>query len=88
MTRSDHELRGKGGAPRSVLGRALVVSEVALAVVLVSSASLLLQSFLRLHRLDLGFRAENVLLSEVNLPSSKYPDAGAITRFHRALLEH
>jgi putative ABC transport system permease protein len=87
MARSDRELRVKGGASHPVLRRALVVSEVALALVLVSAASLLLQSFIRLHRVELGFRAENVLVSEVNLPPSKYRDPGAITRFHRALLE-
>jgi putative ABC transport system permease protein len=67
--------------------RALVVTEIALAMVLVAGASLLLQSFLRLRRLDPGFRAEGVLVSEVNLPHSKYRDWPSIARFHRALLE-
>ncbi|MGH9389853.1 MAG: ABC transporter permease, partial [Vicinamibacteria bacterium] len=87
MSRSDRELRLKERAPRAGLRRALVVSELALAMVLVVGASLLLQSFVRLSRLDLGFGAENVLLSEINLPTSKYQDFRSIVRFHRALLD-
>lgn len=87
MSRPDLQLRLKERVARTGLRRALVVSELALAMVLVVGASLLLQSFVRLRRLDLGFRAENVLLSEINLPFSKYGDFRSITRFHRALLE-
>ena len=35
----------------------------------------------------MGFRAENVLLSEINLPVPKYQDYRSVARFHRALLE-
>jgi putative ABC transport system permease protein len=87
MSRPDLQLRLKERVPRTGLRRALVVSELALAMVLVVGASLLLQSFVRLRRLDMGFRAENVLLSEINLPASKYQDSRSITRFHRALLD-
>jgi len=87
MSRPDLQLRLKERVPRAGLRRALVVSELALAMVLVVGASLLLQSFVRLRQMDLGFRAENVLLSEVNLPASKYQDFRSITRFHRALLD-
>ncbi len=87
MSRSDRELQRKASAPRVGLRRLLVVSELALAMVLVVGASLLLQSFVRLHRLDPGFRAEGVLLSEINLPASKYRYWRSITQFHRALLE-
>jgi putative ABC transport system permease protein len=86
--RSDRELRFmKARTPAAGARRTLVVTEIALAMVLVAGASLLLQSFLRLRRLDPGFRAEGVLLSEVNLPHSKYGDWPSIVRFHRALLE-
>ena len=87
MSRPDLQLRLKERVARAGLRRALVISELALAMVLVVGASLLLQSFVRLRRLDLGFRAENVLLSEINLPFSKYRDYRSITRFHRALLD-
>jgi putative ABC transport system permease protein len=87
MTSSDRELRLKTRAPRAELRRALVVFEIGLAMVLVIAASLLVQSFVRLRRLDLGFQAENVLVSEVNLPASRYRDFRSIARFHEALLE-
>jgi putative ABC transport system permease protein len=87
MSRTERGLRLKERAPRAGLRRVLVVSEIALAVVLVVGASLLLQSFVRLRRLDLGFQAEGVLLSEVNLPQSQYGDWRSITGFHRALLQ-
>ena len=87
MSRPDLQLRLKDRSPRAGLRRGLVVSELALAVVLVAGASLLLQSFVRLRRMDLGFQADGVLLSEINLPPSQYPDWPSIVRFHRALLE-
>jgi putative ABC transport system permease protein len=40
----------------------LVVAEIALAVVLVSTAGLLIRSFIALHNVALGFRPENVLV--------------------------
>lgn len=75
------ELRGAGGrsaagtlklASRSVarggrLGGALVVAEVALAVVLVVGAGLLLKTLWRLSAIDPGFRAERVLAVDVEL---------------------
>jgi len=72
---------------RGRLGSALVVTEVALAVVLVTSAGLLVQSFVQLRQVDLGFRADNVLVADIGLPSSRYDDVGSISRFHQQLVE-
>jgi putative ABC transport system permease protein len=52
---------GSGGKERSHLRDALVVSEVALAVVLLAGAGLLIQSFLHLTRVDPGFDSHRVL---------------------------
>jgi putative ABC transport system permease protein len=52
--------------------RVLVVTEIALALVLVSAAGLMVRSFLRLVRVDTGFRAENVLtVRMLLLPTQK-----------------
>jgi putative ABC transport system permease protein len=52
--------------------RVLVVTEIALALVLVSAAGLMLRSFLRLTSVDTGFRAENVLtVRMLLLPAQK-----------------
>ena len=52
--------------------RVLVVTEIALALVLVSAAGLMVRSFLRLARVDTGFHAENVLTVRMMLlPAQK-----------------
>ncbi len=54
---------------------ALVVAEVALSLLLVVSAGLLLETLLRLQRVDPGFQAANVLTMSITLPQQKYPDS-------------
>src|SRR5262245_45603399 len=75
---------GSGGAR---IQRALVVSEVALAVVLVIAAGLLLRSFDRLLRIDPGFNAQNLLTVNINLPASRYQDNPRVIAFYDQLLE-
>lgn len=62
----------------------LVVAQLVLSFVLLVGAGLLIRSFERLRSADLGFRTENVITFEVNLPSSRY-DADARIRFHEQL---
>ena len=62
------EAGGRGGALRS----SLVVSEVALAVVLLVGAGLLMRSFLLMQRVELGFRTDRALVSPVFFPRSRY----------------
>ena len=71
-------LKGTGVAALAAQGRgrlraALVVGELALAVVLAVGAGLLVKSFWELHRVDPGFRTEGVLKAEFQLPASRYP---------------
>jgi putative ABC transport system permease protein len=72
--------------------RALVVTEVALAVTLVIGAVLLLRSFWALAHVDPGFRTAGVLKAEYQLPAIRYPqdfarwpDLPAINSFHAEL---
>ena len=53
---------------------ALVVAEVAIAVVVLIGAGLLLRSFNRLMDIDPGFRSQNVLTFKIDLPSDRPAD--------------
>ena len=66
-------MRLSAGHGRSRLRPALVIAELALAVVLVVGAGLLVRSFWRLLRIDPGFRAAGVLKAEYQLPPARYP---------------
>ncbi|HET6853931.1 MAG TPA: ABC transporter permease, partial [Pyrinomonadaceae bacterium] len=68
------------------LRNALVVSEIALAVVLLASAGLLIRSFVRLQQVDRGFDTDNILSMVVRLPEAKYrEDPQLVTFFAQAL---
>jgi putative ABC transport system permease protein len=56
------------------LRNGLVVAEIAMALILLVSAGLMINSLLRLLRVDPGFRADNVLTMQISLPQDKYPD--------------
>ena len=74
-TSSSHRLRN-----------ALVVCEVALALMLLVSAGLLLRSFLSLLNTDPGFNSTNLLTMKLVLPAAKYKDDQARAAFYSELL--
>jgi putative ABC transport system permease protein len=74
-----------GGASQRTRA-ALLVGEVALAVILTVGAGLLARSFARLMAVDPGFRPDKLLTMTLNLPSSKYPDDDRREAFYKALL--
>jgi predicted permease len=76
---------GTAGRGRVRLRHLLVVSETALAVVLLVAAGLLLQSFRRLVAVDPGFQAEEVLTARLTVPESKY-EPEEVAAFYEALL--
>lgn len=65
--------KGSGGVASSRGRRVLVVTQVALAVILITGAGLMLRSFASVQSLDLGFEADRVLTTEVVLASAEYP---------------
>ena len=93
-------LRGARGAPADTLKeggrtghhggshhvrRALVVAEVALAVVMLSGAGMLLRSLVNLQSAEMGFDSRRVLTARVSLPQVEYNQERA-TAFYRELL--
>lgn len=66
---------------------ALVVTEVALALVVVLATGLLGRSLWNLYRVDPGFSANRLLTMEVALPSAFYEDRAAMTDFYSRLTE-
>lgn len=65
----------------------LVVAQVALSVVLLVSAGLLMQSFVRLRHVDPGFDAHGLLTAEVSLPRRSYADSAQRSQFFGAFLQ-
>jgi predicted permease len=75
------------GRARKRTRSALVVIEVALTLVLLVSAGLLANSFLRLQRVDPGFDTSQVALMQMALPQGKYQDGKAQASFYKQLLD-
>ncbi|MEK6322866.1 MAG: ABC transporter permease [Acidobacteriota bacterium] len=65
----------------------LVVSELALAVMLLVGAGLMVKSFWRLQRVDSGVDAERVLTMRLALRGQKYADPQRVDAFYPQLLE-
>ena len=65
----------------------LIVSEVALALILLIGAGLMIKSFLSLQKVNPGFNSENVLTLVIAVPSNKYPNKERIESFYAQVLE-
>lgn len=72
---------GGGGERKGRLRNALVMAEVALALVLLICAGLLIQSFARLGSVQPGMRTERLLTARVQLPEVGYPKSENIIAF-------
>ncbi len=76
-----------GGASGGRLLDILVTAEIAMAATLLVAGGLIVQSFQSLQRITLGFRPDNLLMVEMQLPPSKYRDQSARVAFAKQLLE-
>jgi len=81
-------IRGAGqraiGVGGQTLRKALVITEIALAVVLVIGSGLMIRAFWKLQQVKTGFEPRGVLSFSINLPSSNY-DAANRLRFVTAM---
>ena len=75
-TRGSNRLRGL-----------LVVSEVALALLLMIGATLMMRSLIKLQDVNPGFQPAGLLTASINLPASKYPQPEQREAFYRQLTE-
>jgi putative ABC transport system permease protein len=94
LSRPDLQLALKAGghgssdSPRARRTRdVLIVGEIALTLVLLSSAGLVLKSFARVQAVSLGFDPHGLLTARIDLPFSLYSTPEKIAPFTRALLE-
>jgi putative ABC transport system permease protein len=85
-------LRSAGRSPssggvRDRLRTALIVGELALALLLLTGASLLIQSALALQRVPPGFKAEGVLSARLSLPADQYSTPELTQQTFEAIVE-
>jgi putative ABC transport system permease protein len=82
---------GSRGAAHGIVGQrtraALVIAQVALSLVLLVGAGLLMRSFVRLQRVDVGFDPTGVRLASIRLPDARYPDTARYEAFYSTLLD-
>ena len=79
--------KSSAGAGRSFARHALVVLEVAVALVVLLGAGLMVESYQRLQKVDPGFKTDNVLTLELFLPVSRYSAPHQWSAFFDQLLE-
>ncbi|MCI0573287.1 MAG: ABC transporter permease, partial [Myxococcaceae bacterium] len=83
-------LKEAGAGARRFRGRArdaLVVAEVALALVLLVGAGLLMRTFLQLRGLELGFDPKGMLTLSMSAPESRFPSPDSLRAFPERVLE-
>ncbi|HEX3187381.1 MAG TPA: ABC transporter permease [Pyrinomonadaceae bacterium] len=78
--------QSSAGAGQRLRG-ALVVGEIAMAVVLLVGAGLMMKSLMRLLQTNIGFNTENLLTMGVVLSPAKYTDPNKLTNFYAQLNE-
>jgi len=82
--REGGQATGQGRGPHR-LRSALVVTETALAMLLLVGAGLLLRSFARMLETNPGFRPEHVVTAGISLPKGSYPTQEEVDEFFDSL---
>ncbi len=72
---------GTSGSGHTRLRSALVIAELAVALVLLTASGLLLRSFEKMREVNLGFRADHVLTASYSLPRQQYSTQASIDAF-------
>ena len=77
---------GTGGSSHTWLRSSLVVSEIAVALVLLITSGAFLRSFQKMRAVDPGFHPDHVLVAEYQLPLRQYPTNDSADTFNREVM--
>ena len=78
---------GSAGTRHNVVRRLLVVAEVALAVMLLVSATLAIRSFLHLMRVNLGFQPNSIVTMRLDFPDYRFAKNGQREAFAKRVVD-
>jgi predicted permease len=78
---------GTASAGHARLRSALVITEIAIALVLLMASFLLIRSFDEMRAVDLGYRPDHVTTAQFALPRKQYSTQTQADEFHRELLD-
>jgi putative ABC transport system permease protein len=78
--------RGSSSGSRHKVRGALVITEVALAFVLLTGAGLLIRSFFQMQQVDTGFDSTNVLTAVLPIPDKRFPDPAGLNAYLREVV--
>lgn len=76
-----------GGRASGAARRALVVAQIALALMLLVGAGLLMRSFSRLSRVALGYDPTGVVVADVNVAGDRYDDPARIDALYKGVID-
>ncbi|PYS70661.1 MAG: hypothetical protein DMF69_12805 [Acidobacteria bacterium] len=79
--------RSSEGKQRRRARDVLIITELALAQVLLVGAGLLIMSYLRVSQIDPGFNSEKLLTAKIAPAASKYPDAKSRVQFYSSVID-
>lgn len=77
---------GSTGGGHARLRSALVVAEIAIALILLTASGLLLRSFEKMRSVDLGYRPDHITTAAYGLPQKQYSTQPAVDAFNKELL--
>ncbi len=77
---------GTSGSGHARLRSALVVAEIAIALVLLAASGLLLRSFEKMREVNLGFQPDHTLVAIYGLPQKQYVTQASVNEFNHELL--
>ncbi len=77
---------GSAGGGHARLRSALVVAEIAVALILLTASGLLLRSFEKMRSVDLGFQPDHIATAAYSMPLKQYSTQPAVDVFNKELL--